>query len=224
MLTIKMLSDKSLVITKPMKIYQRQSLVDNFQILVPSRYENIDLTVFSCTLEWIDAATVVHSELLQADEELYNDTFIRYTLDMDSKFTYLAGTNIMKLNLTYLDTSSESQKKYILKTGEVEVTVLSLNDYFVYVDDSSLSRIDNEIMKLQAETQKLAAAADIYAQKQPDDLVMDDSALLQLSANGKAIGEGVLLASPVIEDDDKDDGVIDLNNAPDENEIAVIDL
>lgn len=224
MLTIKMLSDKSLIMTKPKTLYQRQSLVDEMQILLPSTYDAVDLTLFDVTIEYIDAANNAHMEQLVKDDELYNDTFIRCTMDLDSKFTYMAGDVIMKLTLTHVDESEG--KKYILKTGELVVTIQKLNDYFAYVDSDSISSIDQKIMELQAETDKLAAIAEIYGEKQPDDLVMSDTALLQLSANGTVIGNGVQLAEPVDEDDEKDDGVIDLNseNSNEDDQIAVIDL
>lgn len=222
MLTIKMLSDKSLVITKAINIYQRQSLVDNMQILIPLTYSDNDLTKFNATLEYIDPANMAHTEILVKDEELYNDTMIRFTLDMDTKFTYLAGDITMKLTLTYFDEGEN--KKYILKTGELTLKILKLNDYFLYADESSFTTIDNKIMELQAQTDKLAAMAGIYAESVPDDLTIDDTALLQLSANGTPIGNGVQLASAVDENDDKDDGVIDLDSSANDEETAVIDL
>ena len=225
MLTIKMLADKNLVITTHAKIYQRQSLVDDMQIFVPYLYDDIDLRDFVATIEWVDAANVAHSDTLVADEDLYKDNFIRYTLPLDSKFTYMAGIVVMKLTLTHYDESEE--KRYVLRTGELEIEILKLNDYFVYTDDSSLDVITNKIMELQTETDKLAAVSKIYAENLPDDLAMSDSALLQLSVNGSPIGEGVQLAAPVDEDDGKDDGVIDLDIDSDDDditEVAVIEL
>ena len=221
MLTIKMLSDKSLVMTKPVNIYQRQSLVDNMQILIPATFGENDMTQYNAVLEYIDPANIAHMENLTRDEELYNELFIRYTLDMDTHFTYLAGDITMKLTLSYFDESEN--KKYVLKTGELVVTILPLNDYFAYADESSFTSIDNKIMELQAQTDKLAAMAAIYAEKVPDDLNMDEEALLQLSVNGVPVGKGVQLAKPVDDEDGKDDGVIDLNDS-NGDEIVVIDL
>ena len=224
MLTVKMLSDKSLVMTKPTTLYQRQSLVDEMQILLPNVYDSVDLTPYDVTIEYIDPGNNAHMEQLVKDDELYQDKFIRCTMALDSKFTYIAGDVIMKLTLTHVDESEG--KKYILKTGELVVTIQKLNDYFAYVDSDSISSIDQKIMELQAETDKLAAIAEIYGEKQPDDLVMSETALLQLSANGTALGNGVQLAEPVDEDDGKDDGVIDLDSegGNDDDGIAVIDL
>lgn len=225
MLTVKMLTDKSLVMTTPARLYQRQSLVDNMQILINPKYsEDIDLSNFDATIEYIDPANIAHMEQLVKDEELYKDMFMRFTMNLDSHFTYMAGEVLMKLTLTYVD--SAENVKYILRTGELKIPILKLNDYFAYVDDSSISTLDNKIMELQTKADELAAVAEIYSAKLPDDLTMNDDALLQLSVNGAAIGEGVQLASPVDEDDDKEDGVIDLDSVnPDEDDsVAVIDL
>lgn len=225
MLTVKMLTDKSLVMTTPARLYQRQSLVDNMQILINPKYsEDIDLTNFDATIEYIDPANIAHMEQLVKDEELYKDMFLRFTMNLDSKFTYMAGEVLMKLTLTYVD-EAESVK-YVLRTGELKIPILKLNDYFAYVDDASLSSLDNKIMELQAKADELAAVAEQYTAKLPDDLAMSEDALLQLSVNGQVIGEGVQLASPVDEDDDKDDGVIDLNSSSNEDDdsVAVIDI
>ena len=229
MLTIKMLSDKSLIMTKPVRLYQRQSLVDNMQILINPIYsEEIDLSDYDVTIEYLDPANVVHTESLVKDPELYNDTFMRFTMDVDSKFTFMAGDVTMKLLLTHFDEAEN--KKYVLKTGELIVPVIKDVDFFAYVDEASLGILENKIMELQAETDKLAAAAEIYAEGVPTDLTLNDEALLQLSINGTPTGDGVQIAKPVEEGDGKDDGVIDLNQAPVDNStnqipiVAVVDL
>lgn len=210
MLTIKMLSDKSLVMTVQSKLYQRQSLVDTMQILIPATYDDMDLTVFNGTIEYIDPGNVAHMEILTADEDLYKDAFIRYTLPLDSMFTRIAGTVTMKVTLTYNDEST--MKKYVLKTGEIEIEIAEINDYFAFVNDSSLDAIDNRIMHLQTEADKLAAAAEIYAEDKVDDLVLEDD-ILHVSANGKALGNGVeILVNPEDDDSDPEDGQINLDD------------
>ena len=210
MLTIKMLSDKSLIMTTQSKLYQRQSLVDTMQILVPSTYDDVDLTTFTATLDYIDPGNIAYMEILTADEDLYKDAFIRYTLPLDSKFTAVAGTVTMKITLTYYDEST--MNKYVLKTGEIQIEVNKINDYFAYVTDESISTIDNKIMQLQAETDKIAATAEIYAQDKVDDLVLEED-ILHVSANGKALGNGVeILVNPVDDDSNPYDGQINLDD------------
>jgi len=228
MLTVKMLSNKNLVVTTNSRLYQRESLVDNMQILIPMEYDGINLFDFNATLEYLDPANVAHTESLIADSEVYKDLFIRYTMPLDSKFTYMAGIVIMKLTLTYFDETDN--KSYVLRTGELEIEILKLNDYFAYTDDSSLNVIDNKILALQAESDKLAAIAETYAENQVDDLALTGSQL-QLTAKGEKIGEGVEIPTGWIDDQDgSEDGVIDLNgdgdsdSDDDDDAIAVVEL
>lgn len=193
MLTIKMLSDKSLIMTTQSKLYQRQSLVDTMQILVPSTYDDVDLTTFTATLDYIDPGNIAHMEILTADEDLYKDAFIRYTLSLDSKFTAIAGVVTLKVTLSHYDEST--QQKYILRTGELQIEIEKLNDYFAYTDDSSLDTITNKIMELQTEADRLSAIADTYAENQVDDLVLEED-ILHVSANGEAKGTGVKIVVP----------------------------
>lgn len=230
MLTIKMLKNKDLVVTVPCKIYQRQSLVDNMQILVYATYEDYDLTKFTATLDYIDAANVAHTEILEApDEDLYKDVYIRYVLPVDSKFTYMAGKITMKLTLSWNDV--ETNKKYILRSGELELEILPLNDYFAYVDIDSLNTLDNKIMTLQTETEKLAHMAEIYQESVPTDLSVNEDSVLQLVVNGEVIGQGVSVASVNLDTDGTVDGILDLETAtdsgvpqPPSDSISIIDL
>lgn len=226
MLTIKMLANKQLVnTTTNVRLYQRQSMVDAMQFLLPETYDDISLAPFTVCLEYIDPVKVAHKEILTLDEELYKEQFLRYTLPLDSKFTYAAGTLTLKLTLTWQD--EETNSKYVLKTDELDINIMTSKDYFAFVDDSSLTALDNKIMELQTKADELAAVADTYASIAVDDLTLDDGDVLKLSSNGRAIGEGVTVAIPVVDPDGVDDGVIDLDSSsedPDDNSVAVVDL
>ena len=65
---------------------------------------------------------------------------------------------------------------------------------------------------LQTEADKLAAAAEIYAEDKVDDLVLEDD-ILHVSANGKTLGNGVeILVNPEDDDTNPEDGQINLDD------------
>ena len=87
MYTILMNSDKSLVCTSRTTLYQRDKLVDKLQILIPQTYEDINLSDFTAVLKYIDQGNEVHSEILIKDEEVYKESYLRYTLPIDTNLT-----------------------------------------------------------------------------------------------------------------------------------------
>lgn len=76
-MTILMLSDKSLVITVNTPIYQRDKLVDKLLFLIPSTYEDINLSDFDVILKYKDQMGNVNSELLTKQDGLYKERYIQ---------------------------------------------------------------------------------------------------------------------------------------------------
>lgn len=86
-MTILMLNDKSLVITVNTPIYQRDKLVDKLLFLIPSTYEDIDLSDFDIILKYKDQTGNVNSELLTKQDGLYKERYIRCVLPVDTNLS-----------------------------------------------------------------------------------------------------------------------------------------
>lgn len=211
---ILMKSNKTLVITKTSRLYQKESVAENLVFYVPETYSSdasggdYDLTEFTATLIYVDAGNEAHSELLTAEDETDKDGYIKYILPVDSEFTSVAGDLTLQLSLTKVDTDTATS--YVLHTSELTVTILTWDDYFAYVSDDSLSAIDDKILELQTEIEALKSLADIYSAAVPSDLQLTDS-LLQLINESGTIGDGVNVVVSDEDEDDSDDGVIDLS-------------
>lgn len=216
MITVLMQSDKTLVISEPGKIYQREKLVDKIRFLVPAVYDvngvGMDLTQFTTTLEYVDQANVVQTEALTASEDLYKEKFIEYTLPVDTNITRYVGDIELRLSLVHFD--ADTGYNYVLHTGHTKITVSPLSDWYKFVSDESLDAIDQKMSELDSKLTALDEMAGTYAANQVDDLKLTNS-LLQVSSKGTPLGNGVtIITSGNTDDTDTNptDGELNVNN------------
>ena len=210
-MVIKLLSDKSLIMTKKSTLHQRESLVDNIKILIPTPFNDIDMTQLVWVAEYVDPAALTHMEILEPEEDLRDDLFIVLHFPITSKFTYMSGKNLLKLTGTGVDESTE--EKYVFKTGEIEIEVEKLNDYFNDISSTDISgAIDQKIAELKAQTDKLAALAEQNSEKMARDLSYTEEGHVNLVDElGAPMGEGIdVLYQKQL--DSKDDGETDLDD------------
>lgn len=212
-MVILMKSNKTLVISKNSRLYQQENAVDKIVFYIPEFYEENDLKEYVASLCYTSPSNHVRSELLVAQEESDKEGFIQYKLPVTTRITELAGDIPMYLSLLHAD--QETNKKHVLKTSVVNITIETWEDYFKYVDDNTLAAIDNKILELDNEIAKLKTVSDAYIADQPDDLTIDDEGHLQLTANGTEIGEGVHVVVNPTDYDEQYDGILDLDELTD---------
>lgn len=224
---ILMKPNKELVISSPSKIYQRESAVDKLIFLVPQMYKEIDLSPFTVALEYVDTQNVAHSELLVLDEELYKDLYLRYTVPITSEITKFCGDITLKLTMDWVD--AETLQQYTLHTGEIQIEISPLSDYYTLVSDESLEAIDQALLRVNAQVGALEKLAEKIDSEQVDDLYLTDENMLHVSVNGTPIGDGVEISVNPQDTDGELDGIIDLSTATGSGlepptEIPIIDL
>lgn len=192
MYTILMNSDKSLFCTIKTTLYQRDKLVDKLQILIPQTYEDINLSDFTAVLKYVDQGNEVHSEILIQDEELYKESYLRYTLPIDTNLTRFAGD--IKLCLTLNKVDMEEMKEYSLNTGETTITIASLSDYYSFISDKSLSVIDQKVNELNVKLEAIDKMATTYDETKADNIKLDKgTSEIYLTAHDKQIGDKITI-------------------------------
>lgn len=209
-MVILMKNDKSLVITVPSRLYQKEKVVDVISWYLPATYQDIDLTPFTVTLYYTTQTNDAYTEILVAQES-DKEGFLLYKLPVDTKFTASAGDIVLELSLTWLDEDAGIQ--YVLHSSTLTVSIMEWKDFYAFYPDDSLSKIDQKILELQNETERLKSVADELELTVPDDLKLDED-VLHLSKDGNAMGNGVEVLIPGDPDDEDEshDGVIDLDD------------
>lgn len=202
MYTILMNENKDLFTRNSCNLFQHESFVDKIQFLLPQTYHDLDLTNATVVLKYTTVDNVAHSEILTKEEELY-DGKLRFLLPVDSKLSRMAG--IMKLRLTIIKIDVAESKQYVLHSEETDLEIKPLTDYYAFKPDESLEFVDQIVGKLTAQLEAAAKLAEAYDTTKADNIVYEDDTL-QLTANGKKIGDSVTIKScdedgvPVIDD------------------------
>lgn len=222
MSTILFKENKQLVLTKDTKIRQGENAVDKIEFLVPTTINDINMQGFSATLLFVDQANVSHMEqlVLSGDTEdgLYKDNWYRYILPVTSEFTKMAGTLKMEVTLTkYVD---ETETSYVMHSSELEMSILTWEDYYRFAPASSLNGIDERLLQIDNEIAKINSIAEIYGSAQAVDLMLDNETLHLKNANGVAMGEGVdiLIENSIDKDSNPNDAEVNLDDVSSETD------
>ena len=206
MYTIVMDKYKNLNTTVRTTLFQKESLVDKIQFLVPPTYDEIDnIADYNAVLKYVDPNGNFHSEVLACDEEMYKN-YLRYTLPVDTKLTSVAGN--LTVRITFIDFSDDAENPEISKL-ETNSTTIRINKPDGFGDFINAEDID----AYKAEIAKLKKAM-------PTDLEIGEHENLHLVHEGNKIGEGVeiLMPTQIDELDDNHDGIIDVDNIQPEPE------
>lgn len=212
MYTILMKDNKELEITEMTKLYQREKLVDKIRFLLPLAYGDLDISKMTVNLKYTDQGNVPHSEVLRLSDERFENTKLVYYLPVDSDLTRFAGDILIHLTLTNVDI--ETSQQHIMHTGEVTITISPIKDIYAFASDSYMESVDQKMLELDA---RIAAADKLLgnmSENAVDDIMLTND-LLQVSTRGKALGQGVKILIPTMDDGEYDgtsDGLLDLDS------------
>ncbi len=193
-MTILMLSDKSLVITVNTPIYQRDKLVDKLLFLIPSTYEDINLSDFDVILKYKDQMGNVNSELLTKQDGLYKERYIQCVLPVDTNLSSRYNGRIyMRLTLNKIDL--DTMKEYSLNTSETSFYINPVSDYYEdYIPDSNYTAIEQKLNEINVKIKALDKMSTAYNEEKADGIKLDsDTSELYLTANDKPIGDKISL-------------------------------
>ena len=108
--------------------------MDKILFLFPTEYNGVSLSDFTATLTYVDVGNVAHTETLVKQEDLYKE-HIAYILPVDSKLTTFAGDIILRITLSKEDRLNK--KKYVLRTGESELSIIPCRIILNICDEES---------------------------------------------------------------------------------------
>ena len=166
-MVILMKPNKTLVLSKPSKLYQKENAVDHVTIYIPEKYEDFNLADFIGTMYYTVPGNEAYSDaLIPAESD--REGFLKFQLPINTRITNLAGT--VTLYLTFVHADLEAGKQYVLKTSNLSITVETWDDYFKYISNDSLAAIDDKIAELDTKIAEIKAIAQMEV---PNDLALD---------------------------------------------------
>lgn len=194
MYTVILNKDKSLIASVRATLYQRESLADKIQFLLPQTYEDIDIYNgdYTVVMKYIDPSNVAQSEVLTKEDELYKD-YVRFILPVNSKLTRFAGDIHIWLSIIGINTD-DSIGAEILHSDDLTIKINPLEDIYGFVPDESLQALDKRILELQATAKANNMLIEAIDKNKADDIKLDlDEKSLYLTNNGEKTGTPIAL-------------------------------
>lgn len=222
--TILVGEDNSLTTTHKERIVQRSKLVDKFWFLVKPTYHGHDMTNSTVLLEYLKPTSKRYkSEILMLSDEKYED-HLKYVLPVDTEFTEESGTLEMQLTFIYVDIDADGKAiQRVRKTApSIKVEIIPVSAWSDIIPDSALSALDQRIIKIDTQIKALDDMNVLMNDTKADNIIYEDDKL-QLTANGRKIGDSVNVKSCVGSEDgcheNLEDGVpvVDFSKVVDEN-------
>lgn len=188
--------DNTLSAPKKQRIMQRSKLVDDLIFLVKPMYNGYDMSAATVLLEFLKPVSKKYkTEILTLSNEKYED-HLKYVLPVNTEITDEAGTIELQLSFIYVDIDADGNKiQRVRKTSPaLKVEILPISTWSDIIPDSALSAIDQRIIKVDAQIKALNDMNNTFNDTKADNIIYENSKL-QLTANGKKIGDAVGITS-----------------------------
>lgn len=215
MYTILLNNDNTFTVSHRERIMQRSKLVDKFHILVEPLYNEFDMKDFTAVIKYLlPISKRYKSEVLELSTDLYKDRY-EYVLPFDTGLTTEDGDVEFTVTFTKVEMDAEGNgTQYVRTTDDCSLTIVPISKWDDVIPDEALNAVEQKIVELSIQAQKLADAADIFDKTKADNIGINEDGSVQLKSHDEWIGNGVNVAIPgTIDDEDQFmDGVVDLDS------------
>lgn len=161
MYTILVSDSHELIKSQTERIMQRSKLIDKLHILVPPKRNDVDMSEFNVTMEYILPISRKYCiETLILSDELYKDR-LEYILPFDTKLTSEAGDIEIQLTFTKVEMGEDgSDKSIVRKTGSTTITILPISAWSDFIPDDALTSLDQRLIKLDSQIKAISEMQD----------------------------------------------------------------
>ena len=195
MYTILVTDSNELVISVKERIMQRSKLVDNLHFLASPMYKDVDMSDFTCTMEYVlPVSREYKTETLVKSGELYKDN-LEFKLPFDTNLTKEAGKVEVQLTFTRVSVDADgNSKQQVRKTTPATITIVPVSAWSDIIADNALSALDQRLIQVDA---MINAANEInqylYETKADNIKYNPVDQTVQLTANGQTIGDAAFI-------------------------------
>lgn len=194
--------DNTLTCSNEERIMERSKMVDSLHFLAEQTYKNTDMSDFTVTMEYLlPVSKKYKTETLEKSEELYKNR-LEYILPFDTNLTSEPGD--VEIQLTFTDVTMDAfgrTTQYVRKVGPGVVHITPINAWSDLIPDDALTALDQRLLAADALLKSLNERNNAIMDSKADNLSYKN-ALLQLTANGKPIGNAIKVTTDNVETDD----------------------
>lgn len=187
-------ADNSLTASVTERIMQRSKLVDNLHFLADTTYSGTDMTDYTVLLEYkLPVSKSYKTEILKKSEELYKNK-LEYKLPFDTNLTSEAGDIEFWLTFSDVEMTTEGETiQRVRKVGPGVVHIIPISNWADVVPDEALSALDQRLIEMIAMNKSMYDQLNINLDGKADNIKYQNN-ILQLTSNGKEIGNAVEIA------------------------------
>lgn len=187
-------ADNSISASLTERIMQRSKLVDNLHFLADTIYSGVDMTEYTVLLEYkLPVSKSYETEILKKSTELYKNK-LEYKLPFDTNLTSEAGDIEFWLTFSDVEMTAEGETiQHVRKVGPGVVHIIPISNWADVVPDEALSSLDQRLIELIALNKSMYDQLNINLDGKADNIKYQNN-ILQLTSNGKEIGNAVEIA------------------------------
>lgn len=183
-------------------IMERSKMVDKLHFLADPTYKGVDMTDYTVNLEYVlPISKRYKTEILTKSDELYKNK-LEYILPFDTDLTSEPGD--IQIQLTFLAVTMDSDGttvQHVRKVGPGVIQIVPIQNWSDLIPDAALSSVDQRLLAAEAMLKALSDRNAAIFDSKADNLSYIDQKL-QLTANGKPIGNAVKITQESVETED----------------------
>lgn len=183
-------------------IMERSKIVDKLHFLADPTYKGVDMTDYTVNLEYVlPISKRYKTEILTKSDELYKNK-LEYILPFDTDLTSEPGD--IQIQLTFLAVTMDSDGttvQHVRKVGPGVIHIVPIQNWSDLIPDAALSSVDQRLLAAEAMLKALSDRNAAIFDSKADNLSYIDQKL-QLTANGKPIGNAVKITQESVETED----------------------
>lgn len=194
--------DNTLTASVVERVMERSKMVDNLHFLADPTYKGVDMSDYTVLLEYLlPVSKRYKTEVLTKSDELYKNK-LEYTLPFDTNLTNEPGD--IQIQLTFSNITMDPDGKttqHVRKVGPGVIHIIPVSAWSDVVPDATLTAVDQRIIALEALAKTLQERNQAIFDSKADNLSYDDHTL-QLTSNGKKIGNAIKITTESVETED----------------------
>ena len=195
--------DNTLTASLTERVMERSKLVDNLHFLADQIYKNEDMNDYTVMLEYVlPISKRYKTEILQKSDELYKNK-LEYKLPFDTNLTAEPGDIQMQLTFVNVSMDPDGQTtQHVRKVGPGVIHIIPIQNWADIIPDDALSPLDQRLIAFEAMHKAMMDQFNQNLANKADNITYDDEHRLQLTSDGKPIGNAIKITNESVETED----------------------
>ena len=142
------------------------------------------------------------TEILQKSKDLYKNR-LEYLLPFDTGLTSEAGDIEFQLTFIHVEMDSEGQTiQRVRKTDTGLIHIIPISKWSDLIPDEALSTLDQRIIAMEALNKAMTDRFNTSLANKADNITYDEEHRIQLTSEGKPIGNAIKITTETVETED----------------------